>query len=178
MSNSINHFAVISTNNKTEDKWFAVTFFAILAIAAALLSWQTLDKQQDKQKTSNILPTAVNQIINQLSNAADEILFLIDADLLPAPPTLLQLQADGVSPFDSRQFSQPTVNCFVTDITTETTQYQVALWLNIKGQQVNGYQLGWRAEQSGHQHHDIKDKCQQIHQGWQLLNHHVTATHS
>ncbi|NRA83354.1 MAG: hypothetical protein HRU22_06145 [Gammaproteobacteria bacterium] len=168
MSNSINRFAVNSTNNKAEDKWFAVTFFTILAIATALLSWQTLDKQQ----AHHILPTAISPIINQLSNAGDEILFLIDADLLPTPPTLLQLQADGVSPFDSRKFSQPTANCFVTDITTDTTQYQVALWLK-----VNGYQLGWRTEQSGHQHPDIKDQCQQTHQGWQLINHLATVSH-
>jgi hypothetical protein len=191
MSNSINRFPVISTHNKNEDKWFIFTIIAILLLAAFLLFWSV----NDEGKEIKILPKEITPVINQLSSTADEISFLIAAELLPKKPNLLQLQQEAISPFDSRNFSSPLLGCFITDITsdvstnittnvaTDTTtelttavaQYQVALWLDD-----DGHRLAWRTQQSGHAHHDDKHDeasagneaahlCQQTGQGWQFI---------
>jgi hypothetical protein len=193
MPSSINRFPVISTHNKTEDKWFVFTIIAILLVAAGLLFWSV----NDQGKKIKVLPKEIIPVINQLSSTADEISFLITAELLPKKPNLLQLQQEEISPFDSRHFSSPLLGCFITDITTnaatDTTtelatvvvQYQVALWLDDKD-----YRLAWRTQQSGHAHHDdasaendAEHLCQQTGQGWQFItdNHSedsVAAAHS
>jgi hypothetical protein len=166
MPNSINRFDVVSTNNKAEDKWFVFTLIAIVSLAATLLYWQA----NDNAKQVKILPKEISPLINQLSSSADEISFLIAGDLLPAKPSLLQLQQAFIPPFDNRAFSNPTTGCFLTDVAS----YQVALWLNDKG-----HQLAWRDQGSGHDHdteHGAKNdanntehQCQQIEQGWQLI---------
>ena len=191
MPSSINRFPVISTDNKTEDKCFVFTIIAILLLAATLLFWLV----KDDGKEINLLPKEITPVINQLSSTADEISFLIAAELLPKHPNLLQLQQEAISPFDSRDFSSPLLGCFITDIKSDLTtdaathttevatavvQYQVALWLDDKG-----YRLAWRAPQSGHGHHhdehdetspekDAEQLCQQTGQGWQFIEDNIT----
>jgi hypothetical protein len=172
MPNSINRFPVISTNNKAEDKWFIFTIIAIISLAAILLYWQA----NDSTNKVKILPANVTPVINQLSSSADEISFLIAGDLLPAMPSLFQLQQEFIPPFDSRTFSNPATGCFLTDV----EEYQVALWLNEKG-----HKLAWRNQSSGHEHDtdhttDVNEntdnqesnaehQCQQAEQGWQFI---------
>lgn len=162
MPNSINRFEVVSTNNKAEDKWFVFTLVAIVSLAATLLYWQA----NDDTKQVKILPKEITLLINQLSSGADEISFLIAADLLPAKPSFLQLQQALISPFDNRAFSNPAAGCFLTDVAS----YQVALWLNDKG-----HLLAWRDQGSGHEHdtdhatNNGEHQCQQADQGWQLI---------
>ena len=166
MQSSINRFEVVSTNNKAEDKWFVVTLIAIVALAATLLYWQA----NANAKQVKILPKEITPLINQLSSGADEISFLIAADLLPAKPSLLQVQQALIPPFDNRTFRNPAAGCFLTDVAS----YQVALWLNDKG-----YRLAWRDQASGHEHdtdhntdHDINNgehQCQKTDQDWQFI---------
>ena len=180
MPSSTNRFPVISTDNKTEDKCFVVTIIAILLLAAGLLFWST----SETEKKVEILPKAVTPVINQLSSTADEISFLIAAELLSNKPTLLQLQQQAISPFDSRDFSSPTAGCFLTAVTTDVAtrgvksaqpQYQIALWLDD-----HGHRLAWRAQPAEHGHHDDKhaevatkndaeQQCRQTNQGWQFV---------
>lgn len=188
MPNSIKRFEVISTNNKVEDKWFVITIIAIVALAANLLYWQNHNDHQ----TINIIPKEISAVINQLTSTGDEVSFLISAELLPAQPSLLQLQHESVVPFDSRIFSNPTQGCFITNVTASAdnsmpAEYQIALWLN-----KNGHQLAWRTQDENHSdHHDKHTQhnaadnnaniCQKSQQRWQFIEanvSHDTANHS
>ena len=170
MPNSINRFPVLSTNNKTEDQWFMVSLIAIVLISTALLFWQN----HDKAKPLKLLPSEINPIVNQLSNAADEIAFLIEAELLPNEPTLVALQASFVSPFDTQAFISPAAGCFVTEV----TNFEVALSLSTSGQK-----LAWRPKHDEHVEHthqadidpSIDSHCLQANQGWQKITSNASA---
>jgi len=170
MPSSNNHFEVISTNNKAEDKWFIVTIIAILSLSAILLYWQTHDDHLEV----NIVPKEISSIINQLTSTGDEVNFLIAAELLPSQPNLLQLQQEAIMPFNSLTFSNPVPGCFLTNITTEiqdsqsTTnrQYQIALWLD-----QSGNKLAWRTVpiESEQAENETSYSCQQTEQSWQFV---------
>lgn len=188
MPNSIKRFEVVSTNNKSEDQWFIVTVIAIVALAASLLYWQ----HHDKYQTIKIIPKEISAVINQLTSTGDEVNFLINAELLPAQPSLLQLQQASVVPFDSRHFSSPIANCFITKVTASAdrnvpTEYQIALWLD-----KSGHQLAWRTQDTNHSGHSDQhtqnnvaensaDLCEKSQQHWQFIEANVahdTAHHS
>lgn len=174
MPSSNNRFEVISTNNKAEDKWFIVTIIAIVSLSANLLYWQA----HDNHKAVHIVPKEISAIINQLASTGDEVNFLIEAELLPAQPNLVQLQQESVVPFNTLTFSNPVPGCFITHNTTnqkpnestDNVQYQIALWLD-----QNGNKLAWRAKNLADKPttNDTSLSCQQVEQGWNFVESHT-----
>lgn len=140
-SSAVIRETVPSNSNRQENRYFFITLFSVLFVAATIL-WLT---QFQPNKTLR-LPNHLSNLATQLSIASDEIAMLQEANLLTQAPTLLELQENELTPFTSESIVMAGTNCFVID------KQQVILRLIKLPNQ--SWQVQWRALAEQHDDHD------------------------